>query len=82
MSTYDALVTSSKEFEESRIPVMALLVEHGADVNEIEVTRHMVVRIAIVYAVMAGRWKSKVAFRAGADPEVRGLYGGAVDYAK
>ncbi|TVY92633.1 hypothetical protein LAWI1_G004156, partial [Lachnellula willkommii] len=35
-------ITPSKEFDESRIPVMALLVERGADINQMEESRHMV----------------------------------------
>ncbi|TVY42841.1 hypothetical protein LSUB1_G003746, partial [Lachnellula subtilissima] len=47
-------VTPSREFDVGRIPVMALLVERGADVNQAEESRHMVARYAIVHAVMAG----------------------------
>ena len=75
-------VTPSKEFDTSRIPVMALLVERGADVNQAEESRHMVARYAIVHAVMAGavervRWL----LERGADPEAKGAWGSAVMYA-
>jgi hypothetical protein len=53
-------VTPSKKFDTSRIPVMALLVERGADVNQREETRHMVVVLyPILYAVMAGQWRAR-----------------------
>ena len=76
-------VTPSKEFDESRIPVMALLVERGADVDQAEMSRHMVPRYAIVHAVMAEavervRWL----LEHGADPELKGPYGSAMTYAK
>lgn len=76
-------VTPSKEFDTSKIPVMELLVEHGADVNQAEETRHMVPRYAIVHAVMAGavervRWL----LEHGANPELKGAWGTAVTYAQ
>lgn len=76
-------VTPSKEFDTSKIPVMELLVEHGADVNQAEVTQHMVPRYAIVHAVMAGavervRWL----LEHGANPELRGSMGTAITYAQ
>lgn len=68
-------VTPSVEFDRSRIPVMAMLVEHGADVNQAEEeSRHMTggPRYAITKAVMAGavervRWL----LTHGADPELK-----------
>ena len=76
-------VTPSKEFDTSTIPVMALLVEHGADVNKAEETQHVVPRYAIVHAVMAGavervRWL----LEHGANPELKGGMGTAVTYAQ
>lgn len=67
----------------SRIPVMALLVEHGADVNKKEESRHMTPQYAIVHAVIAGavervRWL----LEHGADPNVRGAYGSAIERAR
>ncbi|KAL2862263.1 uncharacterized protein BJX67DRAFT_385763 [Aspergillus lucknowensis] len=49
-------VTPGRDFDISRIPVMALLVEHGADVNQKQgpQTENMVPGYAIVEAVMAG----------------------------
>ncbi|KAJ5775419.1 uncharacterized protein N7511_000430 [Penicillium nucicola] len=76
-------VKPSFEFDTSRIPVMALLIEHGADVNKKEESRHMTPQYAIVKAVMAGaeervRWL----LEHGADPNVRGAYGSAVERAR
>ncbi|CEL08983.1 hypothetical protein ASPCAL12127 [Aspergillus calidoustus] len=77
-------VTPSKEFDISRIPVMALLVERGADVNRLQgpQTGNMVPGYAIVQAVMAGavervRWL----LDHGADPTIRGPWGSALEYA-
>lgn len=76
-------VTPSKEFDVSMIPVMALLVERGADVNQAEESRHMVARYAVVYAVMAGALERvKWLLEAGADPNFRGAWGSAVTYAE
>lgn len=79
---YAGFVMPSKEFDESRIPVMALLVERGAGVNQAEISRHMIPLYAIVHAVMAGavervRWLKEH----GADPDLQGAYGSAVTYA-
>lgn len=78
-----ALVRPSKEFDESRIPVMALLVERGADVNQKEETQYMTARYAIVSAVMAGAVERvKWLLERGADPELQGpRYGSAVSFA-
>ena len=75
-------VTPSKEFDRSRIPVMALLVERGADVNHAKQTRYVESRYAITKAVMAGavervRWL----LERGADAELKGPWGSAVDWA-
>jgi len=69
-------------FDEDRIPVMELLVERGADVNQKLETRHMVPGYPIVHAVMAGalgrvRWL----LEQGADVRLKGAFGSAVDYA-
>lgn len=74
------LRVASKEFDISRIPVMALLVQHGADVNQRGESR-LVAHHAIMYAVMAGaveqvRWL----LAHGADPEARGAWGSATEY--
>ncbi|KAJ5578362.1 uncharacterized protein N7459_007326 [Penicillium hispanicum] len=76
----NTLQVASKEFDVSRIPVMALLVERGADVNQRGESR-LVAHHAIMYAVMAGavervRWL----LAHGADPEARGAWGSAVEY--
>lgn len=74
------LQVASQEFDRSRIPVMALLVERGADVNQRGESR-LVAHHAIMYAVMAGavervRWL----LAHGADPEARGAWGSAAEY--
>ncbi|TGO50352.1 hypothetical protein BCON_0185g00030 [Botryotinia convoluta] len=76
-----APVTPSTEFDIGRIPVMDLLVFHGADVNQKEESRYMGPGYPIVYAIMAGavervRWL----LEQGANPELRGSYGSAVSY--
>ena len=83
MHPHAGRVEPSKEFDESRIPVMELLMEHGADVNQREVSRHMVAGYAVVHAVMAGavervRWL----LERRADPEATGAWGSAVQYAR
>ena len=81
MNPHVARVTPSKEFDTSRIPVMALLVERGADVNKMEVSRHVVPKYAIAHAVMAGavervRWL----LEHGADLELKGRFGSLWTY--
>ncbi|KAM0144617.1 hypothetical protein ACHAP3_000647 [Botrytis cinerea] len=76
-----APVTPSTEFDIGRVPVMELLISHGADVNQKEESRHMIPGYPIVYAVMAGavervHWL----LEHGANPELRGSYGSAVSY--
>lgn len=79
MNLYSGRVTPSKEFDQSRIPVMALLVERGADVNQAAKSRHMVPTYAIVYAVMAGAVeRARWLLDHGADAELKGNYGCAV----
>ena len=80
---HNGRVTPSKEFDQSRIPVMALLVERGADFDQAEKSRHAVPQYAIVHAVMAGavervRWL----LDHGADVELKGGFGrSALTYA-
>ncbi|KAF9769054.1 hypothetical protein IL306_013585 [Fusarium sp. DS 682] len=77
------LVEPSAEFDKSRIPVMALLVENGAGVNDKLETRHMTAQYPIVNAVMAGAIERvKWLLSQGADPDLKGQYGSARDYAK
>lgn len=79
----NAGVTSSKEFDISRIPVMEMLVEHGADVNQVEDSRYVLAQYPIVYAAMAGAVERvKWLLAHGADPEAEGGHGNAIDYAK
>jgi ankyrin repeat protein len=64
-----ARVKPSAEFDKGKIPVMALLVERGADVNLRKESRYVEPRYAIVFARMAGavervRWL----LEQGADP--------------
>ncbi|KAJ4309945.1 hypothetical protein N0V84_011237 [Fusarium piperis] len=76
-------VRPSKDFDEARIPIMALLIEKGADVNGKLQSRHMTAQYPIVNAVIAGavervRWL----LSRGADPNLRGAYGSAAEYAR
>ena len=82
MNPHAGRVIPSWEFDTSRIPVMELLVDRGADVNQREESRHMVAQYAIVYAVMAGAVKRvKWLLEHGADPYKRGSWGSAAQYA-
>ncbi|KAF4458074.1 hypothetical protein F53441_82 [Fusarium austroafricanum] len=77
------LVTPSREFDEARIPVMALLVENGARVNDKLISRHMTPQYPIVNAVMAGAvQRVKWLLSQGADPDLKGQFGSARDCAK
>ncbi|PWY67628.1 ankyrin [Aspergillus sclerotioniger CBS 115572] len=76
-------IPPTREFDTARIPTMTLLVERGAKVNQSQEARLMAPRYAIVYAVMAGavervRWL----LAHEADPEVKGAFGSAYDYAQ
>jgi hypothetical protein len=73
----------SRAFDTSRNSIMVLLVEHGADMNRKEESRHMIVQYAIVRAVMARvvewfRWL----LEHGANPLARGNFGSAFEYAQ
>ncbi|KAJ6006596.1 hypothetical protein N7451_004540 [Penicillium sp. IBT 35674x] len=75
-------VRPSTSFDGDRIPVMELLVERGADVNEKLETRHMVAGYPLVNAVMAGAVRRvKWLLEHGADVRSKGAFGNAVDYA-
>ncbi|CAG7926737.1 unnamed protein product [Penicillium olsonii] len=76
-------VIPTRKFDIGRIPIMALLVSRGADVNRKENTQHMVAQYPIVHAVMAGavervRWL----LEHGADPHAQGDFGTAIEYAR
>ena len=82
MNIYHGPVHLTREFDLSRIPIMELLVKHGADVNQRDESRHMVPRLPILLAAMAGavervRWL----LEHGADPEADWTYGSAVSHA-
>ncbi|RDW78657.1 ankyrin repeat domain-containing protein [Aspergillus mulundensis] len=74
----------SKDFDRSMIPVLSLLVAHGADVNQYQGPQrgNQVPNYAIVEAVRAGavervRWL----LENGADPALKGSWGSAAEYA-
>ncbi|KAJ5587556.1 uncharacterized protein N7459_003321 [Penicillium hispanicum] len=75
-------VTISKEDDRSRIPVMALLVERGADLNQKERAKQLMPGYSIMEAAMVGavervRWL----LEHGANPEATGGWGNAVQRA-
>ncbi|TVY74912.1 Ankyrin repeat domain-containing protein 17 [Fusarium oxysporum f. sp. cubense] len=76
-------VEPSADFDKSRIPVMELLLENGGDVNHRLETRHMEELYPIVNAVKAGAVERvKWLLSKGADPDLKGSWGSARDYAK
>lgn len=78
-----AAVIPSNEFDTGRVPIMRLLVERGADVNQRVESRHMTPQYPIVCAVMAGATeRARWLVDHGADPHVRGSFGSAIDYAR
>lgn len=80
---HTGLVTQSREMDVGRIPVMAELVEHGADVNQKFQSRHMNPQYPIVNAVRAGAVERvKWLLSQGADPNLRGAFGSATGYAQ
>ncbi|KAL4909322.1 hypothetical protein BDW74DRAFT_80062 [Aspergillus multicolor] len=77
-------VHPSKDFDESMIPVMSLLVARGADINQYQGQQrgNQVPNYAIVEAVKAEavervRWL----LENGADPAIKGSWGSAAEYA-
>ncbi|KAM0354396.1 hypothetical protein ACHAPU_001440 [Fusarium lateritium] len=77
------LVTPGEEFDRAGIPVMEVLMEHGAGVNDKLNSRHMTPQYPIVNAVMAGAVERvKWLLSQGADPDLKGPWGSARDYAK
>ncbi|RYC78508.1 hypothetical protein BFJ63_vAg18618 [Fusarium oxysporum f. sp. narcissi] len=76
-------VEPSADFDKSRIPVMELLLENGGDVNHRLETHHMEELYPIVNAVKAGAVERvKWLLSKGADPDLKGWWGSARDYAK
>ncbi|KAL4726634.1 hypothetical protein ACLX1H_005522 [Fusarium chlamydosporum] len=76
------VVTPTMDFDISRIPVMKLLVENGAGVNDKLQSRYVTSMYPIVNAVMAGAVERvKWLLDQGADPDLKGAYGSAKDYA-
>ncbi|KAL4867135.1 hypothetical protein BDV12DRAFT_186896 [Aspergillus spectabilis] len=80
---HTGLVNPTKEFDSSRIPVMALLVERGANIDQHKGPQrgNQEPGYVIVEAVMAGavervRWL----LENGADPTKRGSWGSAAEY--
>jgi len=71
---------ASREFDMGRIPVMALLVRYGADVNQrgdsVLVKHHPIMYAVMAKAVERVRWLLEF----GADPEARGDWGSAAEY--
>ena len=79
---YNVQISQPEEFDISRIPAMAALVQHGADVNQKEDTPYMTPKYPIMYAVDAGAvQRARWLLEHGADPNVRGRHGSAVETA-
>lgn len=79
---YDRHASLPEASDDSRIPAMAALLKHGADVNRKEGTPHNTAKYAVVHAVIAGavqrfRWPLDY----GADPRLKGSFDSAIDYA-
>ncbi|KAJ5901881.1 hypothetical protein N7495_002409 [Penicillium taxi] len=71
---------ASQEFDAGRIPIMALLVQRGADVNQTGKSR-LVLHSPIMYAVMAGAVERvKWLLGQGADINAKGPWGSTADY--
>ncbi|KAL9059000.1 MAG: hypothetical protein Q9162_001388 [Coniocarpon cinnabarinum] len=80
---YNDTICPTPEFDAGRVPIMELLVEKGADVNQRDESRYMVPRLPILLATMAGAVERvKWLLDHGADPEAEGSYGSAVSAAK
>ena len=74
-------MTPSKDFDTSRIPVMVLLVERGADVNKKHKSWHIVPKYAIAHVIMAGAVERvKWLLEHGADLELKGRFGSLWTY--
>ncbi|KAJ4263314.1 hypothetical protein NW762_006132 [Fusarium torreyae] len=71
-------VEPSADFDKSRIPVMELLLENGGDVNHRLETRHMEELYPIAGAVDRVKWL----LSKGADPDLKGPWGSAREFAK
>jgi ankyrin repeat protein len=79
---YDTSVRPTRDFDIGRIPIMELLVANGADVNQKDNSRHMVPRLPILLATMAGAVERvKWLLVHGADPQADGTYGSALSHA-
>lgn len=79
---YRMHASQPEDFDRSRIAVMEALVKHGADVNQKEDTPYMSPIYPIQYAVSVGATRrARWLLDHGANPELRGPVGTAVDYA-
>ena len=83
VDTRDMHPTPNKEFDQSRIPVMELLVERGADVNQ-RFETHTVVAPHPIVAAGPGGGGERVRFvlEKGANTERWGLFGSTVNIAR
>ena len=75
-------VSPSRDFDMDRIPIMALLVEKGVDVNQKNDSRPIVPQYPILLATMAGAvGRVKWLLKHGANPEAGGKFNSAESYA-
>ena len=83
MNIYDPPIRATRELDVGRIQIMELLVEEGADVNQRDESHHMVPRLPVLLATMAGAVERvKWLLEHGADPEADGTHGSAMSHAR
>ena len=82
VNIYDLPGPMSQDFDSGRIPIMKLLVEKGADVNEFDRSRYAVPRLAIILSIMANAVeRTKWLLEHGADPTIKGYHFTAAEHA-
>ncbi|KAJ5818808.1 hypothetical protein N7474_004399 [Penicillium riverlandense] len=76
-------ITPSQEFDRDRIPVMALLLQRGTDINRRDEFPHREPRYALACAIRVGAVERvKWLLEHGANPEAQDHIGNAMEYAR